>query len=101
MRASALNQCENEIEKRARDIGYFFSDQTHSLDDLLVSGNISLYFENAALGMSMEYGLGFTIHEIENRFGLFLERMRIGEKPIYSGVVFLDPDGNQIELHTA
>ncbi len=96
LRGSALTQCESEIEKRARDIGFFLSEQTRSLEDLLIGGSISLYFENAALGMSMEYGLAFTIHEIEKRFKFFIERMRIGEKPIYSRVAFVDPEGRPI-----
>ncbi len=96
LRSSALNQCESEIEKRARDIGFFLSEQTRSVEDLLIGGNISLYFENAALGMSMEYGLAFTIHDIEKQFKFFIERMRMGEKPIYSRVAFVDMEGRPV-----
>ncbi|MCP4686969.1 MAG: hypothetical protein GY859_02905, partial [Desulfobacterales bacterium] len=96
LRASALNQCESEIEKRARDMGYFFSEQTRGLEDLLLSRVFSQYFENAALGMSMEYGLGFTIQEIQKRFTLFIQRRKMGEKFIYSRLAFVDMDGKPL-----
>ncbi|MCP4694040.1 MAG: response regulator, partial [Desulfobacterales bacterium] len=54
------------------------------------------YFENAALGMSMEYGLGFSIQAIQKRFTLFIQRRIMGEKFIYSRLAFVDMDGKPL-----
>ena len=57
LQQTLLDQFRLENETRAAAISYFFSDRHEDLRNLASSREIAVFFENRALGMSMEYGL--------------------------------------------
>lgn len=96
LRESSLRQHQYEIDKRARDLTHFFKDQRRNISSLVEDGKIRSYFENKALGMSMEYGLRSTMMTMGDVFADFVSSHRIGDDWVYYRVAFIDAQGNAI-----
>ncbi|MGD9016578.1 MAG: ATP-binding protein [Desulfobacterales bacterium] len=96
LRESSRRQHQYEVEKRARDLGQFFNEQRRNVFELVENGRVRLYFENKALGMSMEYGLGSTLAVLGGELKAFIARNRMGENPVYHRVAFVDHDNRII-----
>lgn len=94
LQQTATAQLFMNSEKHALAIGYFFSERKEDLSLLAESRELSAYFENIALGMSMEYGLGASLDELKNTFEKFRNRRKMGQWDIYRRVVFLDTAGH-------
>ena len=90
---SALEQLRQDTEKRAIALSYFCSERKNDLKDLAEGRMISAFFENRALGMSMEYGLQASLLGISESFGNLLEHRKFGEHRIYTRIVFIDTEG--------
>lgn len=93
LRKVTLDRLRQDTERRATAISYFFSERRNDLRDVTADRTISAFFENKALGMSMEYGLRASLLSISDRFDRLLEEKTIGVDRIYRGIVFLDKEG--------
>jgi PAS domain S-box-containing protein len=93
LQASTIESLRQDLENRATAVSYFFSERDNDLLDLSQNRDISAFFENKALGMSMEYGLRATLLGIANSFDRLIDRRKIGNEMIYSRVQFFDADG--------
>ena len=93
LRKFALDQIRSDIEKRAASVSYFFSERRNDLNDFALSKEISAFFENKALGMSMEYGLKASLLEMSEKFGHLLKGRKINNDHIYTGIFFIDNEG--------
>ncbi|MBV5340181.1 MAG: response regulator [Deltaproteobacteria bacterium] len=90
-----------DSEKHALAIGYFFSERSDDMLALAENRDLSAYFENAALGMSMEYGLAASLDEARSALAKFRLRRNVGRWDIYRRVVLLDEaDHVLIDVHT-
>ena len=70
------------------------------MQELAANRELSAYFENQALGMSMEYGLAASLEEAKSVFTAFLKKKRLGELDIYKRVAFLDNTGHKLlDIH--
>ncbi|HIJ95821.1 MAG TPA: response regulator [Desulfuromonadales bacterium] len=85
-----------DADKRAQALSYFFSEQLTDLSDLAAHRDLSAYFENVALGMSMEYGLATSLDEMRTVFTAFQKKKKIDDIPIYKRIVFLDSGGHKL-----
>jgi signal transduction histidine kinase len=85
-----------ESGKRAEAIAYFFSERSKDLRALVSGRELQTYFENKALGMSMQYGLGASLYSIREAFDVFRTESRLGDSGIYQRIVFLDAEGTPI-----
>jgi PAS domain S-box-containing protein len=94
LQSTLLEQLKQETEKRAAAVEYFFAERKDDLMDTARSREISVFFENRALGMSMEYGLKFSLTQIEERFRDMIRTKKIGDDAIYSRIAFVDAGGN-------
>ena len=94
LQSTLLEQLNQETEKRAAAVEYFFAERKDDLMDAARSREISVFFENRALGMSMEYGLKFSLTEIEELFTEMIRTKKIGDDAIYSRIAFIDAAGN-------
>lgn len=92
----ALADLERSLDKRTAAISYFFAERRNDLKNLASSTEISGFFENKALGMSMEYGLKASLVIISETFRQVLEERRLGKERIYTRIVFLDPSGEAL-----
>lgn len=94
LRTSALDRLIHDIDKRAVSVSYFFSERNNDLKTMEACPLILTFFENKALGMSMEYGLRTSLMAISKRFRQFVNDKTIGGEPIYKHIVLLDHLGN-------
>jgi two-component system, sensor histidine kinase and response regulator len=98
---ASRDQLLQDSEKHALAIGYFFSERSDDMLALAENRDLSAYFENKDLGMSMEYGLAASLDEARNALAKFRLRRNMGRWDIYRRVVLLDEAGHVlIDVHT-
>jgi two-component system, sensor histidine kinase and response regulator len=91
-----LKNLRQDLEKRAKAVSYFFSERRNDLKNLATSRDLVMYFENRALGMSMEYGLGVSIFAVKEKFSQFLDERRLGGGPLFSRIEFITQAGDRL-----
>ena len=89
----ALEEIRYDLEKRGTAVSYFYSERRNDLKDLAESRELSIFFENKALGMSMQYGLRASLLTISESFNRLLEQRKLGEDRIYTRIFFVDSNG--------
>jgi PAS domain S-box-containing protein len=92
LQESSLAQFRWDSEKRATTLSYFYSERKNDLNSLAVARALSTFFENKALGMSMEYGLRASLLGITEVFENLLEK-KLGDNRIYERISFVNRDG--------
>jgi len=85
-----------DSEKRATALSYFFSERVNDLTDLADNRELLAYFENEALGMSVEYGLGASLDATAEAFRDFLQKKRLAGQPLFRRAVFLERGGRKL-----
>ena len=90
LQQTLLEQFRLENESHATEISHFFSERREDLRNLASSREVAVFFENRALGMSMEYGLKQSLPPIKNLFVSLIDRFRIGQESAYLQIVLLD-----------
>ena len=93
LRESTLEQLRQDMKKSAMAVNYFCSERKNDLKNLAESRAISAFFENKALGMSMEYGLRSSLLGIFETFSYLLANRKLGKDRIYTRIVFIDTHG--------
>ena len=83
----------HEAERRALALEYFFSERSGDLTALADERVLQTYFENKALGMSMEYGLGASLYSIREALAGLQSKRRLGDSPIYKRLLFVEEGG--------
>lgn len=92
----AVEQFRQDVEKHATAISYFFFERRNDLRNLSENRAISVFYENKALGMSMQYGLQASLLSIGGQFKRFIEEKRIGGDKIYHRLVLIDDQGEML-----
>jgi PAS domain S-box-containing protein len=93
LKESLLNDFGQGLEKHAAALSYFYTERKNDLNNLPTKREISIYFENKALGMSLEYGLRASLIAIRESFNQLLRERLLGRDPIYTRFLFADPEG--------
>jgi len=94
LQQTILKQFSVENERLANTLSSFFNNRKEDLINLAASRQIDVFFENKALGMSMEYGLKQSIPPIKQRFYALLNRYKTEKKSLYLRIALLDEHGN-------
>lgn len=94
LRESNLEKARYKIQEYAAVSRYFFSERKEDLRNLTESRELSAFFENKALGMSMDYGLKASLLIIWRSFKQFASNRKIDEHRIYTRIAFIDKSGN-------
>ncbi|MHC1744426.1 MAG: ATP-binding protein [Syntrophobacteraceae bacterium] len=92
----ALTDLQRNLDKRTEAMSYFFAERRNDLKNLASSTEIGGFFENKALGMSMEYGLKASLVIVAETFRQVLEERRLGSRRIYTRIAFLDASGQPL-----
>ena len=95
-RQTMLEYLKNETERSADNLSYFFSERQDDLANLALSREVAVFFENKALGMSMEYGLNLSLPPIKDRFLDLIQRKRISGEPVYARIALIDSRGTPL-----
>jgi signal transduction histidine kinase/CheY-like chemotaxis protein/HPt (histidine-containing phosphotransfer) domain-containing protein len=85
-----------DADKRSQALSYFFSERLNDLQELAANRELSGYFENVSLGMSMEYGLAASLEEAGSVITSFQKKKRLGAQLLYKRVVFLESTGHKL-----
>ena len=93
LRKNSLEQFRYETEKRVASIGFFFAEQKDDLMNLVSSREVNVFFENRALGMSMEYGLNLSLPPIAGRFQELIRKKSFVSNVMYERIVLIDKKG--------
>ncbi len=93
LQQTLLDQFRLENGWRATALSFFFKDRREDISNLASHREIDVFFENRALGMSMEYGLKQSIPPIKERFVALLNHDRVDQETAYTQIVLLDEKG--------
>ena len=93
IRESILNNFKQDLAKHAAALSYFYAERKNDLKNLPTRREISIYFENKALGMSMEYGLRASLIAIQESFNQVLQERLLDADRIYTRFIFADSSG--------
>lgn len=93
LREYTMQKMVRDTEERARAVSYFYSERRNDLKNLSEHRAISTFFENRALGMSIQYGLSDSLFAIEDVFDRFLEERKLMADRIYMRIAFVEGDG--------
>ena len=77
-------------------LGHFLSGLQAEVADLAERREVSAWFENAALGLSLEYGLRINLLDLEMEFDRRLARTLPGGEPVIARLVLLDSEGKVV-----
>ncbi|MGY3609208.1 MULTISPECIES: putative bifunctional diguanylate cyclase/phosphodiesterase [unclassified Bradyrhizobium] len=80
-------------EARTSEIGEFLIERRQAVARLAASEDISNYFSNLDLGMSVKYGLFANLAAIEGRLQVTLDEDKYRGQPSYLRLTFFDNDG--------
>ena len=94
VRQSARTQFFHDADRMAASLSYFFSERIADVQDLAESRELSIFFENRALGMSMAYGLQASLVAITNKLLRTVERKQFNDKQIYQRIMFIGHDAH-------
>ncbi|MGE5173781.1 MAG: PAS domain S-box protein [Betaproteobacteria bacterium] len=93
LQQTLLEQFRMENGWRATALSFFFKDRCEDMINLASHREIEVFFENRALGMSMEYGLRRSIPPIKKRFIALLNHDQIDQETAYNQIVLIDEKG--------
>ena len=84
----------HQTEDFATSVSYFFEERKVDLENLAECRELSTFFENKALGMSIVYGLRFSRLAISAKFFQFVQKKTTGDEKMYSRLFFVDAEGD-------
>ncbi len=93
LQQTALQRLTYDSEKLATALSYFLAERRDDLTNLAESRELAAYYENIALGMSLEYGLRASSMNVTALFDRTRARKSLAGKPIYKRIVFIDASG--------
>ena len=94
LRDAAIQKLCYETVKQGESMGYFFEERKNDLLNLAASREVAVFFENRALGMSMEYGLRLSLPPINERFSSLMAEKKIAGETVYSRIALIDKSGD-------
>ncbi len=83
-----------ETNGRANAIANFFAERLNNIKSLAQSRELSIFFANKALKMSMQYGLRGSLLAVRQRFDELIEETSIQGKPVFDRLLFVAADGS-------
>ncbi|MBY6188313.1 EAL domain-containing protein [Marinobacter hydrocarbonoclasticus] len=96
LRAHQDNELTLRINNYARDMQYFFDNSEAELVSVAEDKTLYTFFANRALGMSMAYGLGASLHKLTELLEeSTLHYLKEGE-PVFRRLMLLDLSGEVI-----
>lgn len=78
----------------------YFEKRISDLETLLNSRALHAYYQNKALGMSMEYGLAVAVAEIRDEFERFQRNVQARNLPVFQQITFVDAKEMRVVAET-
>ncbi len=99
LRSSAEQRFTHMVEKQAETIGYYLAERQRDVDRLAANLEIQTYYQNKALGMSLQYGLRASLTQIGKVFENLLAERRMTGAPLFTSLRLVAPDGALLVDH--
>src|SRR5512135_3050231 len=93
LKATLLQRFQAENERLSGELSAFFNGRREDLNILASSRVLEGFFENQALGMSMEYGLRQSLPPIREKVLATMDRIRIGNDWPCERMALIDASG--------
>lgn len=93
IQAAVLDQQQHVTEKKTLALDAYLLDRSEDLIDLSEKQQLLAYFENLSLGMSLEYGLGASLHELRRAIDHYRSRKKLGGSTLYRRIMVIAADG--------
>ncbi|MBI5586114.1 MAG: response regulator [Deltaproteobacteria bacterium] len=93
---SLEQQLKTDSRQRAEALGSFYKRLKERVEDLRQSRELALYFENQALGMSLDYGLRASQLAMQQKMELYFREEKSGPDPVFKGLWFVDRRGKTL-----
>ncbi len=84
------DQAKLELSNVHNGVNNYFTISKEYIEILLSSKDISSYFLNKALGMSLQYGLKANIVKIENELKKFINNRTLNDEKLFDDILILD-----------
>lgn len=85
-----------DVTRQAQSIGYFLSERRRDIQRLTTSPETLAYFQNKALGMSVQYGLRASLVQTQQQFDALLKE-QFGENLFpFSRLALIDANGQTL-----
>ena len=79
-----------ETKTRTANLDAYLERVRSDVENLARNKAIQAYYQNKALGMSLEYGLSIAVSEVGDEFGRLLKTLNIRGLPVFSQINLLD-----------
>ena len=96
LRMAAESRLLAESAQKAAVLSDFFAEQETFALNLAESVEVQNYLTNKALGMSLRYGLGTNLFDVEESFRRKLVQTKSLGMPVYERILFLDEGGSVV-----
>ena len=96
LRESTLRLIRQKVQTHASDLHYFSNLLKKDIHDLASGSKVALFFENKALGMSMEYGLRFNLLTLSSSFQQVIVNRKNNSRPVFNRILFTDHLGDTL-----
>jgi signal transduction histidine kinase/DNA-binding response OmpR family regulator len=98
LRQSFLAQLDTAATLQADSLGHFLGECDKELNAVAESREMHAFYENRALGMSMEYGLQLSLDNLKARFKETLSARTAQMRGPFLRLMLLDEDGSLLAL---
>lgn len=96
LQTSQSSMMQLKINSYANNLSLFFDANATSLANFADDSVINTYFSNRAAGMSLQYGLGSSLFELNKGLEQFISSRKIETLPIYDRITIIGIDGTVI-----
>jgi diguanylate cyclase (GGDEF)-like protein len=90
LKESQYNELQLKVTNYADTLGFFFEVNQDNIDNIAADKTMSTFFANLASGMSMEYGLGSSLFNLDKLINDLARNSKINDIPIYERIELVD-----------
>ncbi|MBV7316300.1 bifunctional diguanylate cyclase/phosphodiesterase [Shewanella sp. NIFS-20-20] len=96
LQASQTNMLQLKINNYANNLSFFFDANMASLSHFANNRSVNTYFSNLAAGMSLQYGLGSSLYELNKSLCQFIESNKVESLPTFTRLTIVGLGGTMI-----
>ena len=90
LKESQYNELQLKVTNYADTLGFFFEVNRDNINNIATDKTMSTFFANLASGMSMEYGLGSSLFNLNKLISNLAHSGKINNIPIYERIALVD-----------
>ncbi len=96
IKLNAIQRAEDSFKTASKNMTSFLLQCQNDIKGFALDRTIRTFFENKALGMSMQYGLLVSLNNIKRQLGSFQQHHTLEDKTIFPRLLFQDNHGHKL-----